>query len=194
VTAESGGDDPRRRRDPDGVDSEQANGPTVTTPLGSYLTRFGTRNVAGLIYGAIVCAATLAVISAHEDRAVLIVTAALVTLSIYYVVHVFTEVEADRFDHPDHTFGHALREAGQTELAVLIGGVPALAVFVVAVLLGVSPSGAVTIALWVTVGLLGVFGWLVGKSARATGWQLFLEVAVTVLAGTLLVVLKGLLH
>ncbi|HEY9292766.1 MAG TPA: hypothetical protein VIP98_15910 [Microlunatus sp.] len=152
------------------------------------------RNVAGLIYGAIVAAAALAVVSAHETHAYRVLIAAAVTLGVYYLAHVFTGVEAARLDHPTDSFVRDLRKSEWHELAVLYGGLPAIAVVAVASLFGASISLAVDIALWVTVGLLGLLGWFVGRAAHATGWRLIAEVVGAAAFGMVLAALKAILH
>jgi hypothetical protein len=163
--------------------------PRSTNPLGRV-----TGDVAGLLYGAIVAAAAMAVVSAHEPDAGKVLLAVVITLVVYYCAHVFTRVEADRLDHPTASFRDDLREAERHELTVLVGGVPAVSVFVVSVLLGATASRAVDIALWVTIGLLGMFGYLVGRESRATGWRLVVEIGGAALFGVAVAILKTLLH
>src|SRR5215204_2252435 len=163
--------------------------PRPTNPL-----RGVAGDVAGLLYGAIVTAAAMAVVSAHEAAAGKVLLAVAITLVVYYCAHVFTRVEADRLDHPTASFTDDLREAERHELTVLIGGLPAVSAFVVSVYLGATASRAVDIALWVTIGLLGIFGYLVGRQSGATGWRLVVEIGGAALFGVAVAILKALLH
>ncbi|QDP98247.1 hypothetical protein FOE78_22155 [Microlunatus elymi] len=132
--------------------------------------------------------------SSHEAQAYRVLVAAGVTLVVYYLAHVFTGVESARLAHPMETFLRDLRKSTRHESSVLLGGLPAMLVVVVAVLFGVSTSVAVDLALWTTVGLLGLLGWFVGRASRATGWRLAAEVVGAALFGMILVVLKSVLH
>ena len=151
-------------------------------------------NADGLLYGALVTGAVVAVSGATSDSAVKIAAAVVEVLFVYWAAHVYIRVLADRMRDPSATFRDRWREALHHEVAVLLGGVPAFAVFVVAALLGAEPSRAADLALLTTVVLLGSAGYLVGRQARAGGWALAGEVAGASLLGLLVVGLKSGLH
>ena len=66
--------------------------------------------------------------------------------------------------------------------------------FVVSVYLGATASRAVDIAIWVTIGLPRIFGYLVGRQSGATGWWLVVEIGEAALFGVAVAILKTLLH
>lgn len=168
--------------------------PQGTAPHAPNPLRGVTGDVAGLLYGAIVSVAAMAVASAHEVNALKVLVATIVTLAIYYCAHVFTRVEADRLTNPTASFRDDLEEAEKHELTVLVGGLPAISVYAASALLGATAARAADIAVWVTVGLLAVFGYLVGRRSGATGWRLAVEVLGASLFGILLALLKAILH
>lgn len=151
-------------------------------------------NASGLLYGAIVTGAVISVASGGADSAVSIVVDVAQVLIVYWAAHVYIRVLADRLVDPASRFADRAREALRHELAVLLGGVPALSVFVAATLAGADTSGATNLALAATVVLLGSAGYVVGRQAEARGWALVAEVAASSLLGLLVVGLKAMLH
>ena len=94
-------------------------------------------------------------------------------------------------------FGHfllRLRTAAAHESSVLKGGVPAVVVYVVAELVGVDVDTAAALAVYFTVGLLAVVGYLGAHRAGASGRAMALEVAGAASFGVLIVLMKTLLH
>ena len=149
------------------------------------------RNAAGLLYGALVSGAVIAVASSVTDSAVTIVLAVVQVLLVYWAAHVYTRVLADRLADPSSSFAARAREAFGHELAVLLGGLPALAAFVVAAGLGMDTSDAADVAMVVTVLLFASAGYAIGRQAGARRWALAGEVATASVLGVVVVALKG---
>jgi hypothetical protein len=80
------------------------------------------------------------------------------------------------------------------ESRVLLGGVPALVVVVVAALLGADTALAVNLALWLTVAELGAVGYLGARSAGSSRRTAFWESLAAALLGVVMVVAKTFLH
>ena len=95
-----------------------------------------------------------------------------------------------RFRDSDHTITERLRLATSEEVWVLIGGVPALAVFLVGRVLGLG----VTDSALFTVLMLGVVGHLAAHRAGVRGWALTAETVVAGAFGLVIIGLKTLLH
>lgn len=150
------------------------------------------RNAGGFLYGAIVTGAVIAVASGVTESAETIALAVAEILTVYWAAHVYTRVLADRLLDPAAGFAARASEALHHELAVLIGGLPGLAVFVVSVLLGASTSTAANLALSATVALLGSAGYAVGRLAGDRGWALVAEIAGASAIGVVIVALKTL--
>jgi hypothetical protein len=149
------------------------------------------RNPAGILFGALVTGAVIAVSSAATDKARTIMLAVIQVLIVYWATHVYTRVIADRLTDPSATFLERSKESLQHELSVLLGGVPALGVFALAVAAGASTSRAANLALAATVVLFATAGYAVGRQAKATGWNLIGEVGAAVVLGVVIVVLKA---
>jgi len=151
-------------------------------------------NAAELLYGALITAGSLAVTSTADDRPVRVALGVFGVLVIYWSAHVYSRVMADRMKDPSASARALLAEAAGHEAAVLHGGVPSLAVFVAASALGADVSSAAYIALWATVVMLGLAGWVIGRRAHAHGLELALEVAAAAGFGMLTIALKASLH
>ena len=149
------------------------------------------RNPAGLLYGALVAAAVIAVSSAVVDSAVALTLAVVEVLLVYWAAHVYSRVLADRLADSSTRFVERAREALRHEVAVLVGGVPALLVFIAASFRGATVSTAANMALLATTLFLGSAGYAVGRQAGARGWSLVGEVAVAALLGILVFMLKA---
>jgi hypothetical protein len=156
--------------------------------------RLGAADAAGLLYGAVVTAAVLAVVSAHATGVGSVLASVVLVLGAYWLAHVYTRALSERLAHPNRGLGARIREAAVEEVAVLQGGLPALAAFVVATVLGAGPAAAGTLALWVSVALLAAVGYLAGHAAGVTGWGLVAETLTAALFGVLIVVLKAAMH
>ena len=149
------------------------------------------RNPAGVLYGALVAAAVIAVSSSVMDSARALTLAVLEVLVIYWAAHVYSRVLAERLAEPSATFGERAWEALRHEISVLAGGIPALVVFTAASAAGATISMAANIALLATIVLLGSAGYVVGRQAGARGWNLVGEVAVAAALGILIFTLKA---
>lgn len=149
------------------------------------------RNPAGLLYGALVAAAVIAVSSGVMESARSLTLAVVEVLVIYWAAHVYSRILAERLADPSATFRERAREAVRHEFSVLAGGLPALVVFVIASVAGASLSTAANLALAATIVLLGSAGYVVGRQAGAHGRDLAAEVAVAVLLGVLIFTLKA---
>ena len=79
--------------------------------------------------------------------------------------YVYVRVFAHQFREGRDPLRHCIAAAASYESGVLLGGVPALGTFAVATALGVTPSTAADIALWVTVIVLGSIAYLAARWA-----------------------------
>ena len=149
---------------------------------------------AGLLYGAIVSAAVLATVSAHADDSVFVGLATGLVLVIYWMAHVYIYTLSSQLDGDRRHFLLRLRTASAHETSVLKGGVPAIVVYVGAELAGADVDAAAATAVYFTVGLLGVVGYLGAHQAGLSGRAMALEVAAAASFGVLIVLAKTLLH
>ena len=151
-------------------------------------------NAAGLLYGALVSAAVIAVASGHAPTYGRVVLAVAVTLVVYWLAHVYTRVLAERLATPAAPLRDRARAAARHEAAILRGGLPSLLALVVTRLCGADVSTSAEVALWLTVGLLAATGYLAGYAAGSVGWRLAAESGGAALLGVIAVLLNILLH
>jgi hypothetical protein len=156
--------------------------------------RFARGGPADFLYGAVVSGFMLAVSSTHGASSEFVVVAVAGVLIVYWAAHVYVSALGGRFRDTEHTVAERLRLASSEEVWVLLGGVPALAVYLVGRLFGADVSGAALIALWFTVLMLGVLGHLAAHRAGARGWALAVETVIAGAFGLLIIGLKSLLH
>ncbi|RXR27097.1 hypothetical protein EQW78_01835 [Oerskovia turbata] len=156
--------------------------------------RFARGGPADFLYGAVVSGFMLAVSSTHSASDDFVILAVAGVLVGYWAAHVYVSAIGGRFRDSDHTIAERLRLAASEEVWVLIGGVPALAVFLVGRVFGLGVTDSALIALWFTVLMLGVVGHLAAHRAGVRGWALTVETAVAAGFGLLIIGLKTLLH
>lgn len=149
---------------------------------------------AGLLYGAIVTAAVLVTISAHATASTHVTLATSVVLVVYWMAHVYIETLSTQLGGDTRHFLARLRVASTHETAVLKGGVPAIVVYVVTDLLWADKGTAAAVAVYFSVVLLAVVGYLGAHRAGLRGRAMVLEVAGAASFGVLIVIMKALLH
>ena len=152
------------------------------------------RHPSGLLYGVIITGAVMSASAGQETSAQRIVATTGFVLGIYFLADVYVRVFAHQFREGRDSIGHRFAAAASHESGVLLGGVPALGTFAVATALGVAPSTAVDIALWVTVIVLGAIAYLAARYAGSPVREALVESALAGMLGVLMVVSKSLLH
>jgi hypothetical protein len=148
----------------------------------------------GLLYGAIVTAAVLAAISAHNDDSKLVLVTSGVFLVVYWMAHVYISTLSTQFRGDTRPFLPRLLTAAGHESSVLKGGLPALAVYVIAYVLEGDVSDAAADAVYFSVFLLMGLGYLGAHQAGQRGWAMAGEVGAAAFFGVLIVIGKSLLH
>ena len=152
------------------------------------------RDPGSILYGAVITAASLAAVSAnisHVHRVALSVGA---VVFVYWLAHVYTETQEMLFEGDRRPLHRRTPHAAAKEVFILVGAVPAVVVYILLDLLGMSASGAAYWALWFSVGFLAVIGYLGAHRADIRGWRLVLESAGAASLGVLAVLGKLFLH
>jgi hypothetical protein len=168
---------------------------TALPPRGAGGSTLTASDVSGLLYGAGVSGATLAVVGAHADASSPVVLATLLVLTVYWLAHVYVEVVASQLGGDDSRALHRrLATSLREEASVLLGGLPAVAVYVGAVVLGASKTTAGFVALGSLVLLLFVVGLFGARRAGLRGGAALLEASGAGVFGVLIVALKAVLH
>ena len=146
------------------------------------------------MYGTVVTAVALTVGSVKGDTAGDIASAMAATVIIYWLAHVYTATLSGRRPEEPRRFGRRLWWAARRESAILGGGLPEFAVFMVLWGVGVGIDMDVVTALGIVFVLLAVEGYLTARQAGAGGWRLTAEVTGAVLFGVLIALLLAALH
>ncbi len=149
---------------------------------------------AGLLYGAVISAGTLATVSTHADGATFVGVATAVVLGVYWMAHVYIETLSRQLAGDTHGFLVRVGHACGHETSVLTGGSPAVAVYTVGSWCGLSVGSAASLAVYFSVVLLGSVGYLGARRAGRRGRQVAVEVAGAASFGMLIVAAKTLLH
>jgi hypothetical protein len=146
-----------------------------------------------LIEGAVVVGALLVVIGQHEDGNTRVVLTAVGVLAIYWLTHAYAHALSATLTHRRRLFG-LLFKAIRHDSTILLGGVPALAVFAILLILGVEFSAAVVSGLWTTILFLAGVGFYAGYRIGLRGWRLGVEALLAGSAGAFMLLLKTFLH
>ena len=96
----------------------------------------GSQVIGQLLYGAIITGGALAVTSTTDARALRVAAGVVGVLVVYWSAHVYVRVQGRRLRDSSASLRGLVAGAAAHEAGVLVGGVPALAVFGLATALG----------------------------------------------------------
>jgi hypothetical protein len=187
--------DPRRRAlqrrqgvdGPRRVEGEGAPGPTPGT---GHAERF-----ADAVYGTILVLAVVAALS-EDDHATAgaIVGAALATSLVFWIVHVYAEVLSRRASGDGIAWWPLVRQAARQEWPLVQAAfLPSIPLVLGAVGL-LARSTAITLALVVGLADLAAWGYFAGRALRQSRIRSLVSAAGAAGLGTLMVLLKNLVH
>ncbi len=149
---------------------------------------------AGLMHGAVIMGAGLALVSEEDTSPEGMVGASLMVLVIYWFTFAYTDALGHLSGGERAHLVHRLLHYGRRDLAIPLGGLPALLTVIVWVSFGSGLDAAVNAALWLTLGLLAVVGYLAAHVAGVTGWRLLGETLFAALFGAGMITLNTWLH
>ena len=149
-------------------------------------------NTSELIEGAVVVGALL-VVASHGSSDTRVVATALGVLAIYWLTHAYAHALSGTLSQRQRLFGLLFR-AIRHDSTILVGGVPALLVFAIALAFGTEFGAAVSAGLWATILFLTGVGFVAGYRIGLRGWRLGLEALLAGSAGAFMLLLKTLLH
>jgi len=149
---------------------------------------------AGLLYGAVVSAATLGVL-AHAGDSTRVAVATFGVLLVYWSAHVYIHSFSKQLKGVHQgLFFQRTAESAREEVGVLLGGLPAILLYVVLVAVGVYPPTAGYIALFFVVVMLSTVGYLGARRAGLPQRIALVEAAGAGSFGVVIVLMKALLH
>ena len=154
----------------------------------------GGAHAGGVLYGAIVTAAVLATVGGHDSSVGHVMLAWAIVLGTYWLTHVYVATWQAQFHGDGRHLGARLADGARSEVPVLLGGVPAITVFLVASASGLDAFDAERIALYSTVVLLAVIGFVGARRAGRRPAGAWMEALGAALLGLVMVAAKTLLH
>jgi hypothetical protein len=149
------------------------------------------------LYGALISASVMAAVNTDGAHASFVALSALLVLCVYWLAHVYINAQAGLADQADSAvsnFVGRLRAAAGHEASVLKGGVPAVAVYGIALTFGMSSADAATTAVWLSVALLSAAGWTTARRAGLHGVAAVLDALAAAVLGLVVIAAKTLLH
>ena len=154
----------------------------------------GTRQVARVIYGAIIGMALVVVLQAHPPEAGSVAISLASTAVAVAVAEIYSEILGTETRNRRHVSREQVREIGVDAAAVAFG-VAFPAVFFVLAAVGVMETKtAFRLATWSGVGLIGFYGFAAGRLAGEDVAASLLQGLGAVLIGVAIIVVKALVH
>lgn len=163
---------------------------TTTRRLGHRLLR----DIGAPIEGTIVGAAAVTIAGTHAHSAGRVTVAWAVVIAVYWLTHVYLHALRDQLNHQAAPLHRRLADHAGLQIGVLLGGVPVILAYLVAVACGASLSNAVYVSLGWTILQLGATVFVASRAARLSTRRALHESFVACLLGFFLLAAKILLH
>jgi hypothetical protein len=151
-------------------------------------------NPSGVIYGTIAVGAVLAAESARRETFPDTIEATIIILGLYWMAHTYATVMGDRLKERAVLTAGRFWRALLHEASIVKGAIIPIAVLVALWMAGVSLQTGVTAALWSSATALAVFESIATLRSGATGTQRLTQIAVGVLLGAGILLVRVVLH
>ncbi len=151
-------------------------------------------NAARVVYGTIVVAVLLAAESAERETYAETVSGVVVALLLYWFAHAYAESAAKRIAERARLTLDELVRSMLHESPIILGAAVPLVPVLIWWVGGASLTSAVTAAIWTAAGMIVVYELIAGLRAKLSGRELIVQVAVGAALGTLVIVLRTVLH
>jgi hypothetical protein len=149
---------------------------------------------AGLLYGAIVSATALAAVSLSSSEALRVAVTTGAVLTIYWMADLYVHALAMRFEGDSRGLPRRLASSATRKSGVLMGGVPAILVYVGVYLMTQNPTVAAFSALGSAIVILTIAGYLGARHAGDSRRSAMLEGSGAGMLGVVVLFAKSLLH
>lgn len=146
------------------------------------------------LYGTIAAGLALSIGTDTNLGTWVVVGAVLSELVGFFLAHAYADMLGEHLSRPGTGLWERFEHACSRDVLLLVGGLPIVVVFMVETAAGINANLSADIALVLLIAMLGIFG---GVAARRAGASWAATVGEGVLAaalGTLVLVLKLLLH
>lgn len=146
------------------------------------------------VEGTVIVGALLAAESAEQETYIATASAVTLALLLYVAAHTYAKFTADRLRNEERLTLAGFERAARDEAWLLPGASIPLLVVLFCWLIGASLSTAVTAAVWASAGMVVVLEFTAGVRAGETGRDLAVDTAVGALLGSVVIVLRIVLH
>lgn len=149
------------------------------------------------LYGALVSASVMAAVNTAGSHASFVALSTLIILGVYWLAHVYIAAQARPDEDAVAETGHLrrrLRAVAGNETSILKGGLPAVGVYAIAMVVGLSSADAATTAVWLSVLLLVCGGWLTARRSGLRGFAAIADAAAAGALGLVVIAAKTLVH
>jgi hypothetical protein len=154
----------------------------------------GSRQVARVIYGAIIGMAIVVSLEHHPPRPGVVAATLLATAAAVGLAEIYSEVVGAETRSRRRIERKQLRHI-LDDVAAVAFGIAFPAVFFVLAAAGVlEPDTAFTVAKWSGVGLISFYGFVAGRLAGAGFWVSLLQALAVGVIGGVLIAFKALVH
>lgn len=169
-------------------------GPGPLRPVPSRVRALLVDDIGAPVEGTIVSAATVTVAGAHAEHTSGVFLAWAVVLVVYWLTHVYLHALREQLRGQADPLHRRLARHVGLQAGVLLGGVPVIVAYLLAVVVGLSDGPAIYVCLIWTILQLGIGVLLASLSAGLSTGRAAAEALMAGLLGLFLVAAKALLH
>jgi hypothetical protein len=162
--------------------------------LAGVASHLSSRHVSRVIYGAIIGLALLVALEDHPPAAGVVAASLIGTAVVVGLAELYSEVIGTETRQRRGVSRSELRALAQGATAVGVGIAVPSGFFVLAALGAMETGTAFTAAKWTGLGLIAVYGFWASRLAGAGMTRSLLHAAAVAVIGSLIIVLKALLH
>jgi hypothetical protein len=153
-----------------------------------------TPSPGALILGTITIGALLAAESAQRETYGETVGAVAIALVLYWLAHAYADFAARRLRENEPLELSGLLRAMASEVSILFGAAIPLLALLICWAAGAALTTAVTAAIWTSAAMILIIEVVSGVRSGETGHDLVLQTALGAVLGTLVIVLRVVLH
>jgi hypothetical protein len=151
-------------------------------------------NPGDAVYGAIAVGALLAAETPRQETYAKTIAAVVITLLLYWLAHSYADLAGERLQSGGRLTARGLLATMLRELPILIGAAIPLVTLLLCWIAGTGLSAAVFAAVWTSAGIILAIELAAGLRGHLRGRQLFSQALVGAFLGSLIILLRGVLH
>jgi hypothetical protein len=167
---------------------------TALNVRGAIRAHLDSRQVARVVYGAIIGLALVAALEAHPPQVGSVIGLQLATAVAVALAEIYSEVLGSETRHRRRATAADLGRFATEGLAVAFGVAFPVVFFILCALGAMELDTAFTIAKWSGAGLIGFYGFCAARLAGESLFGSLLHAAAVLLIGLFVIALKALVH